>query len=601
MLKDKLDIHGINLRNTNPGNHKTVCPECSHTRKSKTDPCLSVAIGPISLSNGTTVESGDAVWSCHNCGWAGTTVQVKRKEYNMPYSELKNLDEPVIKWFGDRGISNQTLLRYKVTQSIEYMPQTEKESRCINYNYFIKGKLINIKFRDGEKNFKLVSGAQLCFYGLDVAIENSDTEIAILEGENDVLACYEAGIKYAVSVPNGASKGTQKLDWLDEMMPFLEGKKVYLGVDMDEAGDSLREELARRIGKENCWNVYWPEKDANDTLKEIGPTAVKDAFSRATPFPIDGIEVIDHNQLINLYENGNPVGCKTGWENTDEHIQIHAGMVYLITGIPGHGKSTWLKNLLVRLTNRYEWKHLIYSAEEASATYAATDLMSIRSGKTFFKEQLAPRLTREEVEYHSTWVDSNFFYYKLEENESTVESIMEKGRQLVKSQGIRSIVIDNMSTVERGLSTSDSNRHNQIGNMMRDLRVFARKNGVAIFLVAHPKKMIKDKSGEYEVPDGYSVGDSSHYYNSPDVGITVYRRRSTQQTEIHWWKVRFKWIGQLGVDHFKFDIPTNRYMQTERLNNGENKEKFIGQPDPSRFVPVANARPVDQNKFRGQP
>lgn len=600
MVNNKLDVYGIKLRKYTPGNHKTTCPECSHTRKSKSDPCLSVAIGPIDLTSGTSVDPDEAVWSCHNCGWSGTTAQ-KKKEYISPTSELKNLDESVIKWFAARGISNQTLLRYKVTQSIEIMPQTGKQAKCINFNYFIKDKLVNIKFRDGEKNFKMVSGAQLCFYGLDVAMDNSDTEIAIVEGEIDVMALYEAGIKYAVSVPNGASKGNQKLDWLDEMMPFLDGKKVYLATDGDEPGESLRQELARRIGKENCWNVYFPCKDANDTLMEKGKEAILDAFSRAAPFPLDGIERVDHRELMNLYDNGNPVGCRTGLDNIDEHIQIHPGMVYLVTGIPGNGKTTFNKNIFVRLANKYDWKFLVYSAEEASATYAAADLITIRTGKTFFKDPSpVPRLTPEEVEYNLRWVEDHFFFYSLEENDSSVESIMEKGRQLVKTQGIRAIVIDNMSTVERSLG--DSNRHTQIGNMMRDLRVFARQNGVAIFLVAHPTKMPKDKNGQYEVPNGYSVSDSSNYYNSVDVGYTVHRNMLTKQTEVHWWKVRFKWIGQLGVDYFTYDIPTSRYKPADRINNGENKEKFIGQPDPSRFIPTnLDAPKVDPHKFRGQP
>lgn len=156
---------------------------------------------------------------------------------------------------------------------------------------------------------------------------------------------------------------------------------------------------------------------------------------------------------------------------------------------------------------------------------------------------------------------------------------------MVQRYGIRGLVIDNMSTVERGIKGNDSNRHHAIGNMMRDLRNFAREYGVHIWLVAHPKKLSKLGNGKYEVPTGYDVGDSSHYYNAPDNGITVYRNRETKQTEIHFWKIRFRFSGQEGVDHFTYDIINSRYYPTEKLNDGSDKTKFIGQPtDVARWI-----------------
>lgn len=51
----------IVLRDYSVGNRKTTCPQCSHKRKHKSDPCLSVTIG----------TDDEAVWHCHNCGWSG--------------------------------------------------------------------------------------------------------------------------------------------------------------------------------------------------------------------------------------------------------------------------------------------------------------------------------------------------------------------------------------------------------------------------------------------------------------------------------------------------------------------------------------------------
>lgn len=59
-VRHLLERAGITVRDAGPGNKKTICPKCSHKRKNKTDPCLSVKIEPDCV-----------VWHCHNCAWSG--------------------------------------------------------------------------------------------------------------------------------------------------------------------------------------------------------------------------------------------------------------------------------------------------------------------------------------------------------------------------------------------------------------------------------------------------------------------------------------------------------------------------------------------------
>ena len=106
--------------------------------------------------------------TCHNCN---TTFQLhtyqrkgfSNKEYILPQYSTKTHKEPesnVIKWFESRGISKQTVNELNVSEGVEYMPQTNKQENTIKFNYFMGDKLINIKYRDGRKNFKLYKGAE---------------------------------------------------------------------------------------------------------------------------------------------------------------------------------------------------------------------------------------------------------------------------------------------------------------------------------------------------------------------------------------------------------------------------------------------------------
>lgn len=57
-VRELLDELHIQYKGRTTGNFKTTCPHCSHTRKHKSDPCLSVRID----------DSGVGV-NCFNCGW----------------------------------------------------------------------------------------------------------------------------------------------------------------------------------------------------------------------------------------------------------------------------------------------------------------------------------------------------------------------------------------------------------------------------------------------------------------------------------------------------------------------------------------------------
>ena len=556
---NELQKLGINVRQGHRGDVKVICPKCSSDRKKKNDPCLSV-----------NVESG--IWNCHNCGWKGGVPRKPEKEYVIPQSELKTLSEPVVKWFEGRGISNQTLLRYRVTEGVDYMPQAGKEVRTIHFNYFHNDRLFNIKHRDGQKNFKLVSGAMLGPYGLDVACDNSDSELVICEGEIDAMSFYESGIKTAVSVPNGASKGSQKLEWLDEFIHIFDGRKIYIATDTDEPGLALRNELARRLGRENCLIIDFPRKDANEVLVNDGPEALMNCYMSAYPFPVDGIDDASSvkDEIFQLYDDGYPRGADVG-----SGIIWHPGQVTLVTGIPGHGKSTFLKNVIYHLANEYDQRFFVYSAEEANTAFALSDMFQIATGKSFFNG--LNRISKQEVESLMPFMNDHFKYYRLSDNDLTIEGILAKAKEMVRRYGVNGIVIDNMSTVEKSLSFQSDTRHHQIKLMMNDISRFARNNGVHVFMVAHPKKISKLKNS-YEVPNGYDVGDSSHWYNLTDNGLTVYRNMETGLTEVHRWKVRFRYSGEIGVDHFKFDVNSSRFVKAEAVNTGSDHTKFVGQP-----------------------
>jgi len=221
---------------------RIICPICSKDRKKERAKDLSV--------------NGD-VANCKHCGrvFYKEVVRVKRKEYIKPeWRNKTKLSDKVVKWFEGRKISQFTLENMNISEGLEYMPQISKEINTIQFNYFFKGELINVKYRDGNKNFKLFKDAELILYNLDNVI--SESEIIITEGEIDALSYIESGMSYCVSVPNGASGGKPNLEYLDNYLDVFANKdKIYLATDSDTPGILLRNELLRRLGYIKCRKV----------------------------------------------------------------------------------------------------------------------------------------------------------------------------------------------------------------------------------------------------------------------------------------------------------------------------------------------------------
>ena len=189
-------------------------------------------------------------------------------------------------------LSKQTLQDLRVSEGPEFMPQTGKTENTIQFNYYMGDQLINVKYRDGRKNFKLYKGAEKIFYNIN-SIVGYDSAV-IVEGEMDVLAMHEAGIKNVISVPNGATLNSNNLDYLDNCIDYLEDKtKIILAVDADEPGQALKQEFIRRLGAEVCYLVDFEDcKDANDYLVKHGSDKLRAVIDKASQVPLEGVSTL---------------------------------------------------------------------------------------------------------------------------------------------------------------------------------------------------------------------------------------------------------------------------------------------------------------------
>jgi twinkle protein len=238
------------------------------------------------------------------------------------------------------------------------MPRPVKQENTIQFNYFIGGQLVNVKYRDGRKNFKLYKGAEKVFYNIDASV-GYDTVI-IVEGEMDVLSFHEAGIKNVISVPNGATLHNNNLDYLDACIDYFADKeKVIIAVDSDEAGQALQQELVRRLGAELCYTLDFEDvKDANDYLQKYGKEQLAKRIATAKPVPLENVTTYRdiEGEVIDFVENGFKPGYQVGLQNFDDIFSTYTGQFITVTGIPSSGKSDFVDQMVVGYNQLYGWK-----------------------------------------------------------------------------------------------------------------------------------------------------------------------------------------------------------------------------------------------------
>ena len=544
--------------NKSRGQVKTKCPKCSHDRKKKSDPCLSVNID-------------EGIWNCHNCGWKGTLKQnnyMQEIKYIRPTKQPKysNYTDDVINFFKLRGISESTLISCRVSEGFEYMPQLGRETFTLQFNYYRDNELINIKYRDARKNFKLVKDAEKILYGID-DIKGYD-EVIIVEGEMDKLAYYEAGYKNCVSVPNGASN--MKMEYLNDFPDDL--KKVYVATDNDEPGRKLAEELSRRIGRDICYRVDFGEhKDANEYLEKN--KSLKETIDRAKAYPLEGVIGVDSISLDidDLYSNGLNRGDTTGHINFDRLFSFATSQLTVITGVPTHGKSNWREYMCMKLASNSDWKFGIVSPEHYPLQLLFSVLAEKFIGKTFRKVSKYERMTKSDLSFAKKFISSRFNWIRPDGDVFTIDAILEAAAGLVKRHGIKGLIIDPYNKIHANIGGQSETQY--INDFLTKLTIFKQKYDIHIFLVAHPRKMQKKDNGLYDVPTLYDIAGSANFYNQVDNGITVYRNFETECTHVYVQKVKFRHIGELGEACFKYNLQNGRYYELQEHPDNESYAK----------------------------
>jgi twinkle protein len=513
-------------------------------------------------------------------------------------NQVVDLTETVCRQLEDRAISAEVCVKFGVG-----CIKRTGGSELLALPYFINGKASCYKIRP-------VNSKDPCFwhgdndergqhfFNVDCLSDPSLTDypLIITEGELDALTIIPHFPK-TVSVPNGATLKSIPLDdernntafeYLNNAIEKLKDiKEIIIATDGDRAGRTLAKDLALRLGKPRCKWVEYPLKrssseklledgsddqserckDINESVKEYGENAVQTIIKKARWWAVSGVYTLD--QLPPLPE---PEVFKTGMGNLDKHLGIRLGDFSVFTGIPSHGKSTFVNDAVCRLSIRYNLKIAFASFEQPPQIDHKRNLerwLSTFPGNLPQNQHLtgqtqgtAASAAASRDDRVQDFIKSRFVFIVKEDDETAdLDWLLEKMSVCVIQHDADIIVIDPYNEIDHSRDFRQSST-DYIGDSIKKLKRFASKYDVHVMVVAHPTKLSEKADGTLPIPNMYNIEDSRHWYNKCDVGVVVHRLADS--TLIRVLKSRYHEIlGTTGQVKFRFDPMDGRYHEEE--------------------------------------
>jgi hypothetical protein len=261
-----------------------------------------------------------------------------------------------------------------------------------------------------------------------------------------------------------------------------------------------------------------------------------------------GIDVKDKALLIN--QNGFDKVMGVGIKELDYLFKPKRGEITLLTGIGNYGKTAWQKSQLLSRIIMYGEKIATFSPEDTPAEEYFHDYVEMLLGCecTPFNPN---RPANDIYEAAYDYISKHIFYISAEMLSPTPQYIKEKFLELIVQEKVDFCCIDPFNQMTNDYKGFGGRTDKYLETLLADFSRFAKKNDVYFWVIAHPKLMERDRSGNYKCPDVFDVNDGAMWNNKMD-NITVYHRPFAQTdpssplAEFHSKKIKKKSVGRKG-------------------------------------------------------
>ena len=459
-------------------------------------------------------------------GMSVASAMVEAKQYlgirdtmpEKPHQAFKRPQKPkcqapkakVQTWLNSRGLTDETLAAFKIGEQLR-----DGKAYAV-FPYLRDGELVNAKYRnaDEKRDMRQEGGAEPCLFGWHLIDPNART-VAIAEGEIDAMTLHQCGIP-ALSVNAGAGNH----QWIENDWDRLERfSEILICFDADEAGQKGAAEVMHRLGNERCKLVKFPAKDANEYLLTGADGSdfwecIKTAKPQDPEELRQAADFMDRVKALFYPAHGDEQDPVLRLDRDCDWFNFRPGEVTVWTGYNGHGKSLFLSQVLLGLMQQGE-RAVVFSGE----------MTPERQLKRMAKQAAGlDRPTMQYIDAIGAWLTDKLWLFNVV-GSASIERLLAVFLYASKRYGARHFVIDSLMMTD--VPEDGSGAMTAQKEAMRKLCDFARRNGLHVHLVAHPRKGADESKG----PGKLDVAGSSKITDAADNVFTVWSARKDEAAD----------------------------------------------------------------------
>jgi KaiC/GvpD/RAD55 family RecA-like ATPase len=400
------------------------------------------------------------------------------------------------------------------------------------------GRVVNIRYRkspfDNNPDIpKMLStrGGKMVLFNID-CLKNTDNKVVITEGEFDAMSLIQEGWDRVISISCGAS--TFKDEWVEILK---KEKSIYLCYDNDQAGQKGVEIAVAKLGAGRCFRILLPEeqttagtvKDLNDYFSKANKTVDNFValYNKADKIKIEYAYIQDIKDAvkstIEVLKNPQKLrGLPTGYQELDDLWKgMRDGDLIVISGDTNVGKSFFCQNIILNLT-RLNKKAMLFSleqpVEEMVERFMMLDSGLDYQGEVAKSEKGAINLMLKA----GTKLEEKPIYFYTGYDKLEPKLLGEVTEKAVRDFGCEIVIIDHLHYFVIG---DRKQRTTEIGDIVRYVKLLARKYSIPIILVCHIRKLETDG----KMPTMEDLKDSSAIKQDADIVALLYRERNTNR------------------------------------------------------------------------
>lgn len=291
------------------------------------------------------------------------------------------------------------------------------------------------------------------------------------------------------------------------------------------------------------------------------------------------------------YEKGVNKGADIGFKCLEDLYSVKLGCTTYIYGSPASGKTEFWFEILINLSQKYGWKHAIYSPETGSPSDIAIELMHKWAGKPFFdnldRDSKANRLTKEEVYRLTAELDQYFYIIDAGSYDFTIAEFYDLIDTIEDENDIKiqTTLADPINEYRHDLQGAPRDMYLEsiLGRVRRNARDKNRHNCLITHVTSQQLQQTTDIDARvinyYPLPTYRQIAGGESWSRKGDAMIAVWRPVKGMLDErnnrfydgneviIAIQKAKPKGIGNIGITHMWFDVQKSRYYELDGVFN----------------------------------